>query len=109
MKRQFKAKRFEEGELKKRILFMYGGELLHLKFTYKGQSIEAVMDRFPTAKVLNKSENKYLIEAEVYGQGCLMWLLSQGENIEIISPLHLRTEIKSKILRMNEIYSEEKV
>lgn len=105
--RQYKAKRFEEGELKKRILFMYGGELLHLKFIYKGQSIEAIMDRFPTAKKLNQSENKYLIEAEVYGKGCLMWLLSQGENVELISPMHLREEIKTRILKMNEIYNGE--
>lgn len=108
MERQFESKRFEEGELKKRILFMYGGELLHLKFTYKGQSIESIMDRFPTAKIINESENKYLIDAEVYGKGCLMWLLSQGENIELISPMHLREEIKTKILKMNEIYNGER-
>jgi predicted DNA-binding transcriptional regulator YafY len=102
--RKFNVKKFEEGELKKRILFMYGGELLHLKFRYKGQAIEAIMDRFPTAKILNQSNNEYLIEAEVYGKGCLMWLLSQGENIEVISPVHLREEIKTKIFKMHDIY-----
>ncbi|MDP4146645.1 MAG: WYL domain-containing protein [Bacillota bacterium] len=107
--RKFKAKRFEEGELKKRILFMYGGELLHLKFTYIGQAIEAILDRFPTAKILNQSQDKYLVEAEVYGKGCLMWLLSQGESIELISPIHLREEIKAKIVKMNGIYNEERL
>ncbi|GKU29335.1 helix-turn-helix transcriptional regulator [Clostridium folliculivorans] len=107
--RKFKAKRFEEGELKKRILFMYGGELLHLKFIYKGQAVEAILDRFPTAKILNQSQNEYLIEAEVYGKGCLMWLLSQGENIELISPIFLREEIKNKIAKMNERYSMERL
>lgn len=107
IERQYIGKRFEEGELKKRILFMYGGDLVHLKFIYKGQAIEAIMDRFPTAKILSQSENTYLIEAEVYGKGCLMWLLSQGENIELVSPLMLREELKVKIQNMNEIYFEE--
>lgn len=100
-------KRFEDGELKKKVLFMYGGELVHLKFIYEGQSIEAILDRFPTAKILNRSEDKYLIEAEVYGKGCLMWLLSQGDNIELISPIHLREEMKKKVLKMNELYNRE--
>lgn len=105
--RQFKAKRFEDGEFKKRVLFMYGGELLHLKFDYKGQSIESILDRFPTAKIVNEEGNTYLIEAEVYGEGCLMWLLSQGESIELISPIELREKLKFKIQNMYQIYTKE--
>lgn len=98
------TKRFEDGELKKRVLFMYGGELINLKFKYKGQSIEAIMDRFPTAEIIEKENDNYLIHAEVYGKGCLMWLLSQGENIELISPKELRKEIVEKICNMKQIY-----
>lgn len=106
LNRKFKEKkRFEDGELKKRVLFMYGGELIHLKFKYSGQAIGAVLDRFPTAKILKQSEeNTYLIEAEVYGKGCLMWLLSQGENIELIHPAELREEIIYKLNKMQQVY-----
>lgn len=31
---------------------MYGGELLRVEFKYTGESIEAVLDRFPTAKII---------------------------------------------------------
>lgn len=99
-------KRFEDGELKKKVLFMYGGELIHLKFIYIGQAIEAIIDRFPTSKILNQTENTYLIEADVYGKGCLMWLLSQGDSIELIRPEELRKEIKNKIENMKNIYEE---
>lgn len=97
-------KRFEEGDLKKKVLFMYGGELIHLKIIYKGQAIEAIMDRFPTAKILSQSGDKYSIEADVYGKGCLMWLLSQGDSIELVSPIELRQEIINKIEIMKNIY-----
>ena len=43
--------RFEEGEFRKRVQFMYGGKLEHIKFRYTGPSIEAVLDRLPTAEV----------------------------------------------------------
>ncbi|MCM1251699.1 MAG: WYL domain-containing protein [Clostridium sp.] len=75
------ANRFEEGEFRKRIQFMYGGKLKKIRFCYQGESVEAVLDRLPTAKVI-KTENKtHWIEAEVFGQGVDMWIRSQGESI----------------------------
>ena len=71
--------RFEEGEFRKRIQFMYGGELHRIEFDFKGDSIEAVLDRLPTAKIVREANGVYTIRAEVYGKGVDMWLRSQGE------------------------------
>lgn len=76
--------RFEEGEFRKRIQFMFGGELRSIKFKYKGLSIEAVLDRFPTAKILENDETGWIISAEVYGDGVDIWLRGQGDLIEVI-------------------------
>ena len=80
--------RFEEGEFRKRIQFMYGGKLRRVKFKYTGYSVEAVLDRLPTAKVLHEEpfegdsrKTVYTITAEVFGDGIDMWLRSQGEAI----------------------------
>lgn len=75
------ADRFEEGEFRKRIQFMYGGKLRKIRFRYQGESVEAVLDRLPTAKILKKENETYLIEAEVFGNGVDMWIRSQGERI----------------------------
>ena len=48
--------RFEEGEFRKRIQFMYGGRLQKVKFRYSGADIDAVLDRLPTAQVLAEKE-----------------------------------------------------
>lgn len=77
--------RFEEGEFRKRIQFMYGGKLRKVKFKYSGLSLEAVLDRLPTAKILNEDNGVYTIEAEVFGDGIDMWLRSQGENVKILN------------------------
>ena len=76
--------RFEEGEFRKRVQFMYGGKLQKIKFWYKGSSVEAVLDRLPTAKILQHDDNGYLISAEVFGKGIDMWLRSQGDMVEVV-------------------------
>lgn len=76
--------RFEEGEFRKRIQFMYGGKLRRIKFKFSGHSIEAVLDRLPTAKIIEQDGNTYTLTAEVYGDGIDMWLRSQGDWVEII-------------------------
>lgn len=73
--------RFEEGEFRKRIQFMYGGKLEKVKFKYKGLDIDAVLDRLPTAQVLDEENGVYTVSAEVFGKGMEMWLRSQGENV----------------------------
>ena len=79
--------RFQEGEMRKRVQVMYGGKLRHVKFKSTGPNIEAVLDRLPTAWVVEKlPEGGQLVEAEVFdGNGLDMWLRSQGEWVEIVS------------------------
>lgn len=76
--------RFEEGEFRKRIQFMYGGKLRKIKFKYSGENVEAVLDRLPTAKILEVADGVYTISAEVFGKGIDMWLRSQGEMVEVV-------------------------
>lgn len=76
------ASRFEEGEFRKRVQFMYGGKLQRIRFRYTGPSIEAVLDRLPTAEVRERTEDGWIVEAEVFGKGIDMWLKSQGNFIQ---------------------------
>jgi hypothetical protein len=79
------AERFEEGEFRKRIQFMYAGELRKIKFWYRGLSIESVLDRFPTAEIVKKDDTGWLVQAEVYGDGVDIWLRGQGDIVELLS------------------------
>ena len=73
--------RFQEGEFRKRVQFMYGGKLGRIRFKYTGPSIEAVLDRLPTAKIVCQDGEGWTVEAEGFGKGIEMWLRSQGSNI----------------------------
>lgn len=98
--------RFEEGEFHKRIQFMYTGELMNIQFKFWGGSLEAVLDRLPTSKVIryDEKDNMPIIEAQVYGEGVKRWLLSQKEFLEVLRPEAYRNEIKETIRKMYEIY-----
>jgi predicted DNA-binding transcriptional regulator YafY len=78
------SSRFEEGEFRKRVQFMYGGRLQKVKFQYSGPDIDAVMDRLPTAQILCEEEGVYTVSAEVFGKGIEMWLRSQGEKVKMV-------------------------
>lgn len=78
------SSRFEEGEFRKRVQFMYGGKLQKIKFRYSGSDIDAVLDRLPTARILDEDEGVYTVSAEVFGKGIDMWLRSQGDVVEVI-------------------------
>lgn len=94
------ADRFEEGEFRKRVQFMFPGSLTRLQFKYTGRSVEAILDRLPTARIISESDGNSIIEAEVYGKGVLMWLLSQGSYVEIIKPQSMRDEMKKTLKEM---------
>ena len=78
------ADRFQEGEFRKRIQFMYGGKLRKIKFKYSGLSVEAILDKLPTARILSEEDGVYTISAEVFGDGIDMWIRSQGDMIEVV-------------------------
>ena len=92
--------RFQEGEFRKRVQFMYPGKLMKIKFKFWGDSIEAVLDRLPTAKIIDEEDGKFIVEGEVFGKGIKMWLLSQGNNLEVLEPISFRKEMMQIINNM---------
>jgi predicted DNA-binding transcriptional regulator YafY len=103
---------FDEGWLRDRSLFMWPGPLRTIRFEFNGSSVQAVLDKLPTAKIIDRfttpnGGTKYLIEAETYGDGIKMWLLSQGSWVKVISPADFVEMIKKETLKMAGYYKEE--
>lgn len=99
------SERFEDGEFRKRIQFMYSGKLMKTRFEFRGGTLEAVMDRLPTSKIVGQAGDTFTIEAEVYGNGIIMWFLSQGSKIKVLSPDSLVEKMKEEI---NKLYNNYK-
>jgi predicted DNA-binding transcriptional regulator YafY len=103
----YDAPDFDEGLLRKRSLFMWPGKLRTIRFEFSGPSVQAVLDKLPTAKIIERmGSKKYLIEAETYGDGIKMWLLSQGSWVKAVSPPEFVELMKTEVQKMSEQYSE---
>ena len=101
------ANRFEEGEFRKRVQFMQAGKLHKCRFRYTGRNNEAVFDRLPTAMLVSEDENGCVFEVETYGRGVMMWLLSQGANVEVLWPESFRERMKKELSEMLSKYGSD--
>lgn len=97
---------FDEGLLRQRSLFMWPGKLQTIRFEFTGPSVQAVLDKLPTARIIERDGRKYLIEAETYGKGIKMWLLSQGAWVKVVAPQAFVEEMKSEIEKTRSLYRE---
>ncbi|MBO5319561.1 MAG: WYL domain-containing protein [Ruminococcus sp.] len=96
---------FDEGDLREKNQFMFPGENIKIRFEFSGLSLQAILDRLPTAKVVEKNGNVSIIEAEVnYGRGIIMYLLSQGSWVKVISTDCLIDDMKEEIEKMRNLY-----
>lgn len=97
--------KFDEGELRQRIQFMFPGETKKIRFEFTGPSTQAILDKIPTAKLVGKSQGVDIIEADViYGRGFLMYMLSQGSWVKAIYPQVFVDDMKEEIKKMRENY-----
>lgn len=83
---------------------MYLGDLIHLKFEFWGDFIEAVLECIPTAKVIGYDGEKAIMKAKVYDRGIEMWFLSQWKFLGVLEPFPLWKETKVTLERMLENY-----
>ena len=98
---------FDEGLLRKRSPFMWQGKLRTIRFEFSGPSVQAVLDKLPSARIIDRlGDKKYLIEAETYGDGIKMWLLSQGSWVKVVSPDAFVCEMQKEISKMLDLYIE---
>ena len=91
---------FDEGELRKKILLMFPGKLRKIRFEFSGPSLQAILDKLPTAVVIDMKGHTALIEAEVYGDGIKMFLLSQGSWVKVIEPDEFVDEFRAELAKM---------
>ena len=71
------SEKFEEQRFRDSAPLMFGGDMHRLKFWYSGPSLEAVLDKIPTTRVIKEEDGRWLLSAEVIGDGAEMWMRGQ--------------------------------
>jgi len=97
---------FDEGLLRKRCQFMFYGKLRRVRFLFSGLSVQAILDRLPTAKIIERKKGAYILEAEAHCDGIKMFLLSQGAWVKVLGPPEFAEEMAAEIEKMKKLYGE---
>ncbi len=86
---------------------MFMGEYMKIRFVYTGPSVEAILDKFPTADIVSQDEQRTEITAMVeYSRGTIMELLSQGNWVKVLGPEKLLNDIRTEVSSMKQMYEE---
>lgn len=87
---------------------MFMGEYMKIRFVYTGPSVEAILDKFPTADIVSQDEQRTEIAAMVeYSRGTIMELLSQGKWIKVLGPEKLLNDMMAEVSSMKQMYEGE--
>ena len=101
-----KEQNVDEGMLRRKSQFMWPGPSRRIRFEFTGPSVQAVLDRIPTAKVVERQNGRSIIEAEVFGSGIKMFLLSQGSWVKVLAPAEFVQEMKEEIDKLRCMYCQ---
>ena len=85
---------------------MYAGKRQKVVLQLYRKKPEPIWGRLATARVIEQQDNECTIEAEVYGKGIIMWLLSQGSKVEVLKPESMRDEMKLVLHEMLSLYEQ---
>lgn len=87
---------------------MFMGKRIVIRFVYTGPSIEAILDKFPTAKIVRRDEEGVELTTSVeYSRGTIMELLSQGSWIRVLKPDNVVKDIQNELRVMKSYYTGE--
>lgn len=60
----------------------------------------------PDQKLEASTDNSWLMTGSLHlSQGLDLWLLNQGDQLEVLEPLELREHIATTVKRMSELYT----
>lgn len=96
--------KLDEGDLMSKIQYMFPGKTRHIRFAFTGPSVQAVLDKIPTARVVEIKNGTHIIDAEVFGTGINMFLLSQGSWVKPLAPEEFVDEMKTEVQKMMKMY-----
>ena len=98
------GRKFRDGEIRNKRVDPFIGKELKIRVLFVNDPA-IVVDQFPTAKIIEKTSNRNIIEfVSQDTPGLKRWLLSQAESLTVLSPQSLIDDVKTLIKRMQENY-----
>ncbi|WP_164508844.1 helix-turn-helix transcriptional regulator [Levilactobacillus fuyuanensis] len=98
-----RAKKLDEGESLNKTYLLSGGTVVNYEFKYWNFP-QTALDRLPKSTCTPNKDGSVTIKGEAFSQGLVLWILSQGSNIQVIRPKSLVDEVQEEIKKMAALY-----
>ena len=98
------SQEIDDGIIRKTNQLMFPGKTQKICFAFSGPSVQAVLDKIPSSKVIDVKNGETIIEADTYGDGIRMFLLSQGSWVRALKPDTFVEDMKNEIEKMYKNY-----
>lgn len=96
--------KIEDGILRNKTYLLSGGKETTYTFRYWAFP-QTALDRLPNAKIIKHfDDNSVLIEATSFEQGTLLWILSQGTFVKVLTPPSLIQLVKKELNNVMDLY-----
>jgi len=100
------ASRFSLQERRHYTYLLDSGSLTQIRFIYRN-NIHTVLDHFPDSRIIKQNpDGSYLVEAYVKIDGAMLWLLSQGTGLKVLSPVSLVNRMRETLTAAREQYED---
>lgn len=98
---------FDSADYSGKIFNMFSGDTQTLEMLCDNTMLEDIIDRFGTSATIRTGddETKFYISTKcALSDGLVSWLMQFGERIEVLEPKSLREQIKTRAMKIAEIY-----
>ncbi|WP_225439011.1 helix-turn-helix transcriptional regulator [Lacticaseibacillus rhamnosus] len=92
------ATRFSLQDHRRQTYLLDSGDLMQIQFVYRYYP-QTALDQFPGSRVIrHNADGSVVIEAFARLDGALLWLLSQGAALKVISPPSLIKRMREELM-----------
>lgn len=98
------SKKLEDGVLKNKTFLLMGGR--EITYTFRWWAfLNTALDKLPNSKVIKEMpDGSVIIQATSYEEGAIMWILSQGTRIQVLTPPTLVNAVKEELTKNLAMY-----
>jgi predicted DNA-binding transcriptional regulator YafY len=83
----------------------YKPNVVKLQLRFNSNMLYRIVDYYSEDQILEESEGTYLVTTEfIYDEWVYSYILSYGDNIEVVEPEFIRVEVKQRIKNMLKTY-----
>lgn len=97
--------RFDTADYSNKVFNMFSGETTQIELRCSNKMIEDIVERFGENASMLSDGDGFILKSEVeLSDGLVSWILQYGADIKVLSPMELKTAVKTKLSEILSLY-----